>query len=223
MSRTHFGKRTFAESSPLLESPSQQLRQQNYHQMFIRSAAVNARQTVHVGGSAVHHHKHNGPTFPRQPRIFLGSVRSEWGSDCGALGRGKSYLPPSGLLEASGLPIHCPVQLDPLRLNTPVSGDQQVFDVELDRSTELLPTVTDRQPAGWEVLTIPLSSVEQDGSSEMTGPAFNGSPNDTLEDQNGHQTSPGPFLLDHLSLVSLNTDLGFLSHRFANQLALNRI
>ncbi|TCD70864.1 hypothetical protein EIP91_001172 [Steccherinum ochraceum] len=44
------------------------------------------------------------------------------------------------------------VELDPLHLTTPVAGDQQVFDVELDRNTELLAARDEGATVSWETL-----------------------------------------------------------------------
>ncbi|KAF9820734.1 hypothetical protein IEO21_01177 [Rhodonia placenta] len=41
------------------------------------------------------------------------------------------------------------VELDPLRLAHAILGDEQVFDVELDRNTELLPLRGDTRKVGW--------------------------------------------------------------------------
>ncbi|KAH8104757.1 hypothetical protein BXZ70DRAFT_613963 [Cristinia sonorae] len=47
------------------------------------------------------------------------------------------------------------VELDPLHLNTPVSGDKQVFDVELDRNTELLAARQDSAVVSWDFDDLP--------------------------------------------------------------------
>ena len=47
--------------------------------------------------------------------------------------------------------IHGPVnQIDPLHLGHPVLGDEQVFDVELDRNTQLLPFRADVRKLTWK-------------------------------------------------------------------------
>lgn len=45
--------------------------------------------------------------------------------------------------------LTCASQLDPLRLAHAILGDEQVFDVELDRNTELLPLRGDTRKVGW--------------------------------------------------------------------------
>ncbi|KAI0927055.1 hypothetical protein AcV5_007694 [Taiwanofungus camphoratus] len=42
------------------------------------------------------------------------------------------------------------VELDPIHVAHPVIGDEQVFDVELDRNTELLPVREDRRKITWD-------------------------------------------------------------------------
>ena len=42
-------------------------------------------------------------------------------------------------------------KLDPLHLSTPVLGDEQVFDVELDRNTLFLPIREDQRVVSWDV------------------------------------------------------------------------
>ena len=51
-----------------------------------------------------------------------------------------------------------PSQLDPMQYANPVLGDEQVFDVELDRSTELLPIRADIQE-------VPLEDMHSAGTS----------------------------------------------------------
>ncbi|CAL1712654.1 unnamed protein product [Somion occarium] len=71
-------------------------------------------------------------------RPFLASLRFHW--------TGRDGLNPPITVE------HW-VELDPLHLSTPVLGDEQVFDVELDRTTELLLPASreDQRIVTWEI------------------------------------------------------------------------
>ncbi|KAL4251232.1 hypothetical protein ABKN59_006315 [Abortiporus biennis] len=102
-----------------------------------------------------------GPPFvvtSTTDRPFLASLTFSWA--------GNTRLNPPTTIE------HW-VELDPLHLSTPVAGDEQVFDVELDRNTEFLPIRPDAREVNWDVddnteVPIPTSSgaqeTQEDGS-----------------------------------------------------------
>ena len=58
--------------------------------------------------------------------------------------------------------------MDPFHLNTPVIGDEQVFDVELDRNTELFTNREDRHPTSWDI-TDNHPSLSEDGNNLKNG------------------------------------------------------
>ena len=58
-------------------------------------------------------------------------------------------------------------QLDPMHYANPILGDEQVFDVELDRSTELLPVRADIQEVSLEDMhSAETSTSEAVGAAE---------------------------------------------------------
>ena len=58
--------------------------------------------------------------------------------------------------------------MDPFHLNTPVIGDEQIFDVELDRHTELFTNREGRHPTSWDI-TDNHPSISEDGNNLKNG------------------------------------------------------
>lgn len=70
------------------------------------------------------------------------------------------------------------LQSDALHLGHPVLGDEQVFDVELDRNTELLPVREDQRKVSWK---------DEDEPQRKESDKFPG------EEEDGSGTDPGMF------------------------------